>query len=239
MSTPTLKNSKLEHTDPSGAEPQPTLKSQISRSQADQIDAEDSDPQNLAEADTVRFAEARINHAAAVIRSLSDSPRQDFGQHSSPHEQPNTSRRPEHNDGSEARSRLLSSLDPDVVPDPPTSVRLLNLSSTLFRFSLMAMLAAIVAYGITMVPSFQPGTTTPKVARDSNASAGPHDPASERPRLSRLVLEDQRAFANEPLGLGISVAPAIGFGSIVVGGLTPGTRLSAGTAVTSASTHYR
>jgi hypothetical protein len=234
MSTPTLKNSNLEHPDPSGAEPQLALKSEISRPRADQVDTEDNDQGYLTDSEAVEAAEVRINNAAAVIRSLSDSPPQNFGQHPSPHVQPNTSRRPEDIDVTETRPRLLSTLDPEIVPDPPTSARPLNIGPALFRFSLMAILAAIVAYGITMVPSSQRHATAPKGAKDSIASAGPT--ASERPPHSRLVvLKDQRGFTNEPLALGISVAPAIGLGSILVGGLAPGTRLSEGTAVTSAS----
>jgi hypothetical protein len=235
MSTPTLKSSNLEQTDPSEAKPQPTLTSEISQPQTDQVVAEDNGQQDVADADPVRVAEARINHAAAVIRSLSDSRPQDCGQHSWPHMQSNTSRPPEENVFTETRPRFLSSLDPEIVPDPPKSERRLNLGPALFRFSLMAILAAILAYGITMVPSSQRGILSSKGATDGVASVGPHGAASEGPWLSRLVLDDQRAFTNEPLALGISIAPAIGFGSILVGGLTPGTRLSAGTALTSVS----
>ena len=246
MSSPTLKNVNLETTDPSGTELQLSLKSQISRSRSDQVDAEDNDQQGDAEA--TRVAEARIHRAATVIRSLSDSRPHDFGQRLSPpgnsnllqseigDAQPNTSVRPEDNDFAETPPRLPASLDPEIVPDPPTSVQPLSLGPEVFRFSLMAILAAIVAYGVTMLPSFQQhASISSKDAKDGVASAGPREPASERAQLSRLILKDQRAFANEPLALGVSVAPAIGLGSILVGGLTPGTRLSAGVPVTSAS----
>jgi hypothetical protein len=247
MSTPTLKNSDLECTDPSGAELHFTLKGQISRSQTDQVDAADNGQQYVADPEAVRVAEARINQAAAVIRSLRDKRLRDFVPRFSPSadsnlrqsetdKQPNTSPALEDNDFTETQPRFLSRLDPEIAPDPPTSVRPLNLGPILFRFSLMTMLAAIVAYAITMFPSFQQRATfSSKGAKDGVTSLGRREAASERPQLSRLVLENQQAFANEPVALGVSVAPAIGFGSILVSGLTPGTRLSAGTPVTSAS----
>jgi hypothetical protein len=243
MSIPAPKDSKLEHADLSGAEPELTLNSHISGSETDELCADNQ--RCAADTEDVRTAQARINGAAAVIRSLGDRQGDAFPPRSS---SPSASRSPqsdpakrpsgrspglEDNDFTETRPRLLSSLDPESIADPLSSVRAVNVGPLLLRFTLMAGLAATVAYGVTMFPSFQRGTIWPKDAKDAVASASPS--ASEPPQQSRLFVEDQRAFANEPLALGVSVAPATGFGSILIGGLIPGTRLSAGRSVTAAS----
>lgn len=283
------KDPNLEDVDLPGAEPQLTPESEISGSeisgsQSDQLRADNSDQEYAADAEVVRAAEARINDAVAVIRSLSgaqphacvppfsSSANPSWPQGDTANRPPNTSRRIDY-DCTKMGPRGRSSLDPEVVPEPPRSVRHPRVGPLLGRFALIVSLAAVVAYGITMFPSFQRGALWPKGAKDSVASAGPHEAASEPPEpsklvvgdqltsaneplakgaedsvasarheaaseppeLSRLVVEDRRAFANEPLALGVSVAPAIGFGSILVGGLTPGTRLSAGMPVTKAS----
>jgi hypothetical protein len=51
----------------------------------------------------------------------------------------------------------------------------------------------------------------------------------------RLVVDVQRAFANEPLSLGVSVDSATGHESVLLTGLALGTRLSAGVPVSEAS----
>ena len=64
--------------------------------------------------------------------------------------------------------------------------------------------------------------------------------AGSEPRLvvgsePRLVVDVHRAFANEPLSLGVSVDSATGHESVLLAGLALGTRLSAGVPVNEAS----
>jgi hypothetical protein len=90
--------------------------------------------------------------------------------------------------------------------------------------------AAIVAYGITMFSSFQPDSRAPK-SSNGGASIGrmSHEPASDA--RQRLAVEDHRAFANEPIWLGVVAAPETGSGVLLLRGLAHGTRLSAGIAL--------
>lgn len=239
MGTPTLKSSNLQCAGLSGTEPHFPLMSQTSRSKPDLRAAGDDNQEGEAEA--ARIAEARINQAATAIRALSDSGLVGFGvrlwtpayfnlqQSKVADRQPNVD-----SDFSETQPRVLSSLDPQTVPDPPSFVPPRGAGLVLLRFLLMAIFAASVAAAITMFPAFrQSGSLSRKEANAAVVSAGPREAAGERAQFSRLVLRDQRAFANEPKALGVSVAPPTEFASILIGGLSPGTRLSAGAPLTS------
>lgn len=150
-----------------------------------------------------------------------------------------------------------SRLDPDIVPEPPIyeQRRILPL---LMRFSLVIGAAAIAAYGFTVMSPFQRQEsshqdTSRQIASHQVAShnaasdtvtalAKPpvsHEPAIEPQLPSRLVIENQHAFVNEPLPLEASVAPSTGDESLVVAGLAAGTRLSAGAAMNESSWHLR
>ena len=150
-----------------------------------------------------------------------------------------------------------SRLDPDIVPEPPIyeQRRILPL---LMRFSLVIGAAAIAAYGFTAMSPFQPQEnshqdTSRQVASHQVAShnaasdavaalAKPpvsHEPAIEPQLPTRLVVENQHVFVNEPLPLEASVAPSTGDESLVVAGLAAGTRLSAGAAMNESSWHLR
>ena len=104
----------------------------------------------------------------------------------------------------------------------------------------MGGLAATLAYGMTMFPSFLPESRWPKGSKDSVAPVEPipHEAANEPLLSSRLVVEDQRAFTNEPLSLGVTVVPVTGNGSLLLGGLIQGTRLSEGVPVSEASWEF-
>ena len=126
------------------------------------------------------------------------------------------------------------------------------------RFSLVIGAAAIAAYGFTVMSPFQRQEsshqdTSRQIASHQVAShnaasdtvtalAKPpvfHEPAIEPQLPSRLVIENQHAFVNEPLPLEASVAPSTGDESLVVAGLAAGTRLSAGAAMNESSWHLR
>jgi len=145
-----------------------------------------------------------------------------------------------------------SRLDPEVVPEPPIyeQRRILPL---LMRFSLVVGAAAIAAYGFTVMSPFQPQEsshqdTSRQVASHNAASdavaalAKPpvsREPAIEPQPPTRLVVENQHVFVNEPLPLEASVAPSTGDESLVVAGLAAGTRLSAGAAMNESSWRLR
>jgi hypothetical protein len=73
----------------------------------------------------------------------------------------------------------------------------------------------------------------PKRTSESIPTAAP---TSDKPRSEpRLVVEVQKAFANEPLSLAVSVDSPTGHESLMLAGLALGTRLSAGVPVSEAS----
>lgn len=152
---------------------------------------------------------------------------------------------------------LRSRLDPELVPEPSTDTQR-RLLSTLTRFSLLIGAAAIAAYGFTVMSPFQ-GQDAPRQAASvqdashqvvsDNTAPGAftahaeapisQQPASEPILPTRLVVENQHAFVNEPLPLAVSVAPSTGDESLVVAGLAAGTRLSAGAALNESSWRLR
>jgi hypothetical protein len=131
--------------------------------------------------------------------------------------------------GVEARSRC--GLDPELVPPPPRDRR--RQIPILARFALMIAFAAIVAYGITMLSSLQSQSHWPeRTAGSTGAVKDLSDRAPiEAPQMTRLLVGDRQAFANEPILLRVAVAPATGYGSLSLAGLAHGTRLSAGAAL--------
>jgi TPR repeat protein len=124
-------------------------------------------------------------------------------------------------------------LDPQMVPPPPGGTRRHIVAPLLF--AVMAACAAVI--GLAMISAFQPGARWAKGASDRTpAVTQPANDVASDPRPPvRLVVENQRAFANEPLSLGVSVDSATGHESLLLGGLAAGTRLSAGARVSEAS----
>jgi hypothetical protein len=137
MSIPTPKDSNLEGADLPRGEPQFTHKTHISRAETDQVCVDDNDQPYEAAAEAVRVAEARVNDAVAAIRSLCDGQTHAFAprftssvksslrQGDTASRPPNTARRIDHD--TKKGSRLRSGLDPEIVPEPPKSVRYPNL----------------------------------------------------------------------------------------------------------------
>jgi hypothetical protein len=125
-----------------------------------------------------------------------------------------------------------SRLDPEIVPEP-VATRRKGAFPPFLRLSLVIAFAAIVAYGVTVFssPSF---VLWP---RHSESVAIAEPPAGEPvlpPPASRLIVEDQQAFANDPLSLAVNISGGRPNESLLFDGLAQGTRLSAG-ASTSAS----
>lgn len=127
----------------------------------------------------------------------------------------------------ELRHRL--SLDPDPVPRPPVDARRESILPWIGRFALVVILAALVGFGATVMlfPNAAPknpvvvaGEDMPPV--DGLSSGAPHA------QPARLVVEGHRAFANEPIPLGVSLNGGSGGEMLTLVGLAIGTKLTAG-----------
>jgi hypothetical protein len=139
-----------------------------------------------------------------------------------------TSASPSGDPDARVKPRPPSGLDPEIMPPPPEGSR--RLSPILIGSILMVGFAAIAAYGITMFSFFPLDTRGPKSSGDG-ATIGQmsHEPASGA--RQKLVVEDQQAFANEPILLTVVAVPTTSSGSLSLRGLAHGTRLSAGAAL--------
>jgi hypothetical protein len=206
----------------------------------DQIRPEEIERRRADDTEAVRNAQARINNAIRVIGSFPDQrplpklPRAAnlrLGQRNVADRPHSTSASPavDRFAGYEARSRSSRGLQ--VMPRPPEDPRRPIIGRLLSRYAPMVGFAAIVAYGITMLGPFRSDGS--KTDNDSGGqvermSSGPAGGA--RPLL-RLVIKNEQAFANEPILLGVAVAPPTDSGSLSLRGLAPGTKLSTGTAL--------
>jgi hypothetical protein len=127
-------------------------------------------------------------------------------------------------------------LEPEIVPEPAAAGRD-GAFPLIMRCSLVVIFAAAVAYGVTMLASSQPGMPRLKGADDRVAAIAPQPPPvqPEGRSPSRLVVEDQQAFANQPLSLAVSIEHGRDDESLLLGGLAQGTTLSAGTSTSPSS----
>ena len=120
--------------------------------------------------------------------------------------------------------------DPVIVPEPPIASQEGGRFRHLLRFSLVIAFAAIVAYGLTTLSRSQSGALWLKGAASRVAAMGsrPKEVSAPPPPRAQLVVENQQAFANEPLSLGVNVEHATEDESLLLDGLARGTTLSAG-----------
>ncbi len=212
----------------------------LSGQTSDLICAEEIEQRRAEDAEAVRNAQARIDNAIGVIHSFGD-------QQPAPKLPPAANlrlRQRDAADGPPTRSESPpvdqfagfepqppSGHGPEIVPPLSEGLRRPIIGRLLSRYAPMTVFAAIVAYGVTMFAPFQSdGSKTnndngAQVAGMSNGLAGDVRP------LLRLVTEYERAFANDPILLGVAVAPPTDSGSLSLRGLAHGTRLSAGTAL--------
>jgi len=125
--------------------------------------------------------------------------------------------------------RPPSSLEPAIVPEPPVAIQS-ELFRQWMRISSVIIFAASIAYFVTLISTLRPGGLDG--AGNPVAAVAPHpnemQAASEQ--ASRLVIEDQQAFANEPLPLAVRVEHALQNESLLLDGLVEGTKLPAGAA---------
>jgi hypothetical protein len=128
----------------------------------------------------------------------------------------------------ELRRRLA--LEPELIPEPPRSLQRELALPWVGRFLFILIMAAVVTFCATllMLPR-EPRPQASVVAND--VASAPEDAvhAAGMAEPTRLIVANQRAFANEPLPLGVSLNDAIGGETVTLVGLATGTRLSAGT----------
>jgi hypothetical protein len=135
----------------------------------------------------------------------------------------------------EGESWRRSLLNPVVVPEP-TDTHQRSVPTWLLRYALMIGGAAAVAYAIAVMPSTQGLRDVPQPDGGNNSAATiAFETKAEPEQSSRLIAEDQRAIANEPMPLEVSVDNAVQNASLRVAGLAAGTHLTAGSQVSDSS----
>lgn len=146
---------------------------------------------------------------------------------------PSHTRRPEHAESRNTRPRPPR-LATQIVPPPPRARQSSRLGQ-LLRLSLAIIVAAVAAYGMTLFYSLRSSTPASKESSShiaQSASQPQQAEISSPPQAqSRLVVEDQQAFTNEPLPLAVNVENAASNETVLLDGLAQGTTLSAGTAM--------
>ena len=157
-------------------------------------------------ATTAPAAAHRITHAPPMAPAIADAPPMAPGIGGPNLELPPPRLPPFEGDIAIKELRRRLALDPDIVPQPLIRIQREPLVPWIGRFSFVLILAAIVAFGVTLL-------TLPHAARQqASGMAGVVTPlldglsrvgTSTQPR--RLIVESQRAFANEPLPLGVSL----------------------------------
>jgi hypothetical protein len=126
------------------------------------------------------------------------------------------------------RDRL--SRDPHLALEPPLTARPSPILPWLGRWSLVLLFAGVAGFGIRLV-------TLPDATHvDTGALVEAVAPLFEGLRMegaepARLIVETRRAYANEPLPLGVSLNAASGDEIVTLVGLARGTRLTAGSAL--------
>ena len=135
----------------------------------------------------------------------------------------------------EVGSWRRSLLNPVVVPEP-TDIQRRSMPTWLLRYALMIGGAAAVAYAIAVMPSTQGlRDVLPHDGGNNSAATIAIETKAEPEQSSRLIAEDQRAIANEPMPLEVSVDNAVQNASLRLAGLAAGTHLSAGSQVSDSS----
>jgi len=119
------------------------------------------------------------------------------------------------------------SLDPVLMPEPPIALREDSWAGWLGRLAIMVVLAATVTFTATWL--VLPGPTARDRSSEGEPTASPARPALAV-KSPRLVVESQRGYANEPLALGVLLDGKANGETLLLQGLSEGTRLSVGSA---------
>jgi hypothetical protein len=123
----------------------------------------------------------------------------------------------------ELRRRLA--LEPDVVPPPPIMVARDSGFRWLNHFGMLLLAAGLASFAITFLATSE---WRRPVREEFKLVSATSAPAAPRQEPARLVVEDGKVPANEPLPLTVSLQGAAGGEFILLSGLAAGTRLTAG-----------
>ena len=249
MSTPIPPNIKLEGLElyaPRGARTPSAPGSQASPSQTlphvpecDQLRADEGEQPSAAAAESPSAGDTPIDAAIGTAPSLPDRepsfsapslpPAPKLRLERDPVSAPPSAFKPPRLDHhlAEAAPRRRLRLDPEIVPPPPAGARPHIVAPML----IVLLVGCAAAIGLTMISALQPDAHRPKRTSESI----PTPTLSKVGSVPRLVVDVQKAFANEPLSLGVSVDSAAADESLMLAGLALGTRLSAGVPVSEAS----
>jgi hypothetical protein len=120
-------------------------------------------------------------------------------------------------------------LDPRYVPEPPYRPQARASLPWLGWVAVVALAAAVsIGLALMLLYALPHGRMQAGAAAD-RAQPGAEDPVrARRAALARLIVENKRGYANEPLPLGVSLNGASGDELVTLVGLARGTRLSAG-----------
>ncbi|HEY1363739.1 MAG TPA: hypothetical protein VGF60_15970 [Xanthobacteraceae bacterium] len=127
----------------------------------------------------------------------------------------------------ELRRRLA--LEPEVVPEPPMRRQGGRAFPWAARCAFILFLAATATFAVTLLTA----SRQPQMKSDSRVTSAPprpDGPVADAVSISpaRLIIENHRAFANEPLPLGVWLRDGGGGETVTLGGLAAGTKLTAG-----------
>lgn len=143
---------------------------------------------------------------------------------------------PRQHDGDFSINEALSRSSPesDVVPKPPVSMRG-GAAQWVGGLIILFLVAGISAYGSMLIASRdRTALVSPSDEPATSEVAGAPAAGKQREQLAaipRLIVEDRRAYVNEPLLLGLSLDGASGGEFLLIKGLDAATRLSAGTLI--------
>ena len=133
--------------------------------------------------------------------------------------------------------RRQLSLDPQGLPEPPIQKERKRVVRWHGWLSFVAIVAVIIGLGVLVMmfhdEAWKPAGGIADVAAPLRELPGVVTPA----RPTRLVVESQTGFANDPLPLGVSLNNASGGETVTLAGFAADTELSAGTPL--GSTRWR
>ncbi len=117
-------------------------------------------------------------------------------------------------------------LNPNILPQPPVRRTREPMLPWIGRFAFLLLMVATVAFGVMLANSPEP-VRQMRVVADAALLGDPVIPATA-PQPAKMIVESRRAFANEPLPLGVWINDASGGELLTMVGLATGTKLSAG-----------
>jgi hypothetical protein len=136
-----------------------------------------------------------------------------------------------------ARLRMRGSLDPELLPAPPMSLRRRSWMGSIVGFGLIvaaAVVAAFVAVGELPLGAMLGRETSLRSVELASSAARPAQPiaAPQEEPVSQLAVQNLRGRKGEPAPLSATLKGRAGDGAVVmVTGLVPGMTLSTGGAV--------